>query len=126
MKCKGSPTQAELGQAGGVPIPPSTPSSNGRYANEPGGKGSGKGSGCGLPCAGSAMPCLFPGGFGGNSMPADAGFGLGVGNAQGCSFGNVSFPQNVANLNSCAGNPMVGQNPSQNFCGSFQQLRSSS
>ena len=69
--CPGSPTQAELGQAGGVPIPPSTPSLNGRYANEPGGKGSGKGSGCGMPCAGSAMPCLFPGGFGGNSMPAD-------------------------------------------------------
>ena len=32
--CPGSPTQAELGEAGAVPIPPSTPNSNGRYANE--------------------------------------------------------------------------------------------
>ena len=64
---------------------------------------------------------MFPGGLNGNGMPADAGFGLGAANAQGFAFGNMSFPQNVPNLSSCAGNPILGQNPSQSFCGGFQQ-----
>ena len=49
MQCfPGSPGQAERGQGGSVPVPPSTPSSEGRQRND-GGKGSGKDvSGVGL------------------------------------------------------------------------------
>ena len=119
--CPGSPIQAELGQAGAVPIPPSTPSSNGRQMNEAGGKGSEKGSGCGLPGAFAGLPGMFPGGLTGNGMPADAGCGSGAGNAQGFVFGNMPYPQNVPNLSSCGGNRTGSLNPNQSFCGGFQQ-----
>ncbi len=70
----------------------------------------------------SRVPSRVPSNEGvGPILPADFGCGVGTGNAQSFSFGNMSFPRNVPNLNSCAGNPTVGQNPSQNFCGSFQQ-----
>ena len=61
MQCfPGSPGQAERGQGGSVPVPPSTPSSEGRQRND-GGKGSGKDvSGMGLP--GSGMPAWGAGG----------------------------------------------------------------
>ena len=103
----GSPGQAERGQGGSVPVPPSTPSSEGRQRND-GGKGSGKDvSGMVLP--GSGMPAWGAGGC--YPMPGpNACFG--TANGPGVMFGGPGF-QNVPNFGQVPSNPFVaGQVPS--------------
>ena len=83
----GSPGRAEMGQGGSVPVPPSTPSSDGRQRND-GCKGSGKvGSGYGLP--GSGMPA--GGNVGGVNMP-DAAAWMGNVNGPGLMYGMPGAP----------------------------------
>ena len=108
----GSPGQAERGQGGSVPVPPSTPSSEGRQRNE-GGKGSGKDvSGMGLP--GSGMPAWGAGGC--YPMPGPSAC-FGAANGPGLMFGGPGF-QNVPNFGQVPSNPFVaGQVPS-----SFQSV----
>jgi len=87
-----SPTAAEQGQAGNVPCPPSTPSSNGRHQRQFAAEGTGFGN---------------PSSFGGQGFQAGAP-GVGVQGVQNLAGGVPSFPVDASRTDGLQAGNLAG------------------